>query len=316
MIGSDSLPNVDLLVYTIGYEDRSGYIARSIVAGTRLGLVFPSHHVLSFDANLANARNRGDRTLELSSTGNVLGEVIWRHLSELRARSNNSARLVVGIDVSSMTRALMSEILREIAYEIEQQNIELCLLYATAAYHEPLADLGPYIDFQPIQGCEGWTQYPERPLSAILGLGYEADQAIGAVEYLDPSGIWAFLPRGDDARYYRDLIRANVNLWPIVEPFHKIDYAIANPSGLYGELRGLVETLAQRSRVVLVPGGPKLFSALAILVHLEIGDEVSVWRASTHGQTQLRDVLAIGTIACFMYPRFRSVQVHELAFSE
>ena len=214
-------------------------------------------------------------------------------------------RVVVGIDVSSMTRNLMSNMLRHVFEAMCPGQWSLSILYATAEYLGPPDDTGPYVEFQPIPGCEGWTLHPERPLSSILGLGYEADQAIGTVEYLDPSGIWAFIPNGDDRRFRRDLDRANSALWPILEASHRLEYRIRDPYHLYSELRGLTETLAKRSRVVLVPGGPKIFSALSVLVKLEIGEEVSIWRASTHGFSEVRDIRASGAISQFDYPRPR-----------
>lgn len=147
--------------------------------------------------------------------------------------------------------------------------------------------------------------YPERPLSVVLGLGYEVDQAIGAIEYLDPSGIWAFVPVGADPRFFRDVRQSNSALWPLLDPAHQREYLLNDPYLTFSELRGLVATLALRSRVIIVPGGPKLFSALSILAKLELGEEVSVWRASTHEFNAPRDIAAAGEVIRFDYKRPR-----------
>jgi len=296
---------IEFLIYVVGYEERSGYIASSskVLAESRVGLVFRSHPECWFDRNYSAACARGDLLIEIEANRENLPELVNQ---AIRGKLGSHPKPVtVGIDFSSMTRELMSSLLKYFFARMHHDAIQLTFLYATAAYQEPPVDAGPYVDFQPLSGCEGWTQHPERPLSSILGLGYEADQAIGTVEYLDPSGIWAFVPNGEDPRFRRDLDRANSALWPILETSHRLDYSISNPYHLYAELRGLVETLAQRSRVILVPGGPKIFSALALLVKLEIGDEVSVWRASTHGFRDIRDVQPSGVIARFDYPKQR-----------
>jgi hypothetical protein len=300
---------IDMLIYLVGYEQRSGYIAGNdkMEVGSRIGLVLRTHQKCWFDRNYSAAQNRNDRLIEIDDGEETLFKALGETIGDLRFRRETPSRIKVGIDVSSMARELMSCLFRYLFENMDADNLHLIILYATAKYQEPPADAGPYVEFRPIQGLEGWTKHPERPLSSVLGLGYEADQAIGTVEYLDPSGIWAFIPNGEDARFRRDLNRANNALWPILEVSHRLEYRISNPYHLYTELRGLVETLAQRSRVILVPGGPKIFSALSLLVKLEVGDEVSVWRASTHGFREIRDVEPSGAITRFDYPKQRRV---------
>ena len=298
---------IDLLIYVVGYEERSGFIASSgeTAARSKLALVYTSYQELWWERNFTAAEARGDRLLKIDVDPEAFVQEVQEAIAAVRSGSDVTAPLEVGVDVSSMTRELMSLVLRCVFNNMNSLNLHLVLLYATAEYQEPSGLDGPYMDFQPIIGCEGWTLHPERPLSAILGLGYEADQAIGTVEFLDPSGIWAFIPNGDDSRFRRDLTRANEDLWPILEPSHRLEYRIADPLNLYTELRGLVEVLSGRSRVILVPGGPKIFSAMALLVKLEMGDEVSVWRASTHGFRKIRNAQASGAIARFSYPKQR-----------
>ena len=191
-------------------------------------------------------------------------------------------------------------------------GISLEILYSPGAYQSPPDDPGRFVRFEPVPACEGWTQYPERPLSVVLGLGYEADQAIGTTEDPDPSGMWAFVPNGLDPRFRRDVHHANRALWSILKRSHQLEYRVTNPHRLYTELRGLVDALARRSRVIIVPGGPKLFSALSITIQAEVGGEVSVWRASSHDYKQIRDVAPQGTIVSFSYPKFRkTLQNHE-----
>jgi hypothetical protein len=305
---------LDLLIYVVGYEQRSGFIANGNLAPatSRVGLVFCSHHECSFTQNFSAAQVRGDELIDVGDGSVEFCTLISDAIERSRMGLGSRTSLRVGLDVSSMTRVLMAHLIGLLFVKMGERQLSLTLLYATAKYQQPPEDSGPFVDFQPIAGCEGWTLHPERPLSVVLGLGYEADQAVGAVEYLDPSGIWAFVPNGDDTRFHRDLNRANEALWPILEPSHRLEYWIANPSNLYVELRGLVETLARRSRVILVPGGPKIFSALALLVKFEVGDEVSVWRASTHRFRNISDVQASGAVTRFEYPKRRLVANYEV----
>lgn len=299
----------DLLIYAVGYEARSGFVAQNVETAKRIALVFDKNKTLSFEANRSLAESRDDLLISEGKIEGRLPIAVLKTLEGLRSRTlGSTSPMNVAIDVSSMTRAMMSKVLIGLVPLMEPRRLTLTLFYAPGEYQEPPSPQAPFMDFGPVQGLEGWTCYPDHPISVILGLGYEVDQAIGAVEYLDPSGIWAFIPNGSDLRFRRRLEDANTNLWPIVDPRHRLEYSVTNPFRLYAELRGLAEAVSKRSRVVVVPGGPKIFSALAILVKTEVGDEVSVWRASAHDFAEVRDVNPNGEIVRFDYPRWRQVR--------
>jgi len=209
------------------------------------------------------------------------------------------------VDVSSMSRRMMAVVLHFLLVATDQK-IAISVNYSVGEYMPPPAEEPSFLDFGPAPHCEGWTTYPERPLSVITGLGYEVDQAVGAMEFLDPSGIWAFIPVGPDIRCYHDLQRSNETLRPLLDRSHRRQYELMQPYQLFAELRGLAAALARRSRVIIVPGGPKLFSALAIIIKFELGEEVAVWRASVNEFTPARDVKPAGGLIKFDYKRPRA----------
>ena len=207
-----------------------------------------------------------------------------------------------------MSRPYMATVLIALSQLATQREILLKLVYSVGAYKPPSDQAGTYIDFKPVEGFEGWTLFPERPLSVILGLGYEKDQAVGAVEHFDPSGTWAFIPIGDNPQFLVDVNASNESLKDILEKDRIVNYSVAQPTLLYSELRGLADVLSKRSRVIMVPAGPKIFSAISMLVCLELGDELSLWRASSHASTEPTDTLPAGRIITFDY-KFKSTQL-------
>jgi hypothetical protein len=295
---------IELLIYCVGYEARSAFIASRGRSSARIGLIFDSEHVLSFESNLAQAEARHDVLINTFDFDKSFSTLVTSEVQKLQQSHGAHASVRVTVDVSSMTRRLMANVLSEL-YSA-RQALAISVLYAPAVYLPPPLEGDSFIDFAPIQAFEGWTMFPERPLSVVLGLGYEVDQAIGAIEYLDPSGIWAFVPVGSDSRFLKDVKRANEALWPLVDTSYQLQYPTNDPYLLFSELRGLVTSLSRRSRVVIVPGGPKIFSALSFLAKLEIGEEVSVWRASTHEFSEPRDVMAAGEVVRFDYSRPRA----------
>lgn len=286
----------DIFIYSIGYEARSRHAVQVTSSKHRVGIAFSGNQVFSFTENLAAAKARGDIIV---SDECVFDEPVMLHevLSSLLA-NKQAAAPTIGVDVSSMTGGMMAGVL----HALIRAKARITLFYSPSKYSAPSGGGDSFVRFTPLPGCEGWTQYPERPQSVVLGLGYEADQAIGTVEYLDPSGVWAFIPHGLDPRFYRDVVSANRSLWPILNRAHTLEYRIVEPAALYADLRGLVEALSRRSRVTLVPVGPKLFTALCILIRSEIGDEVAVWRASSHGQAPIRDVSPEGPVIKYDAP--------------
>ena len=181
---------IDLLVYSVGYEERSAHVAQRIEARSRIALVFDTHRELSFARNLQAAEARRDKLLNAGEVASVFGHTLEAELEGLDRKGPESFR--VAVDVSSMTRTLMAAILCQVFCGVIDRRFALSLIYAPAEYREAPQHAQTFVDFGPIPEFKGWTMYPERPLSVILGLGYEADQAIGSIEYLDPSGIWAY----------------------------------------------------------------------------------------------------------------------------
>ncbi len=282
-------PNIDILIYGLGYESRAIHCASNLYAKNYIALAFPECEFFSYRKNYDFAVERNHQIYEFQC-----GEIY----SQLKRDISAGDYTEIGVDISSMTREMMSGILNVLIAAKPDCTI---VLYYTLGKYKPPASHDTFIDFNPIKGMEGWSIHPERPLSVILGLGYETDQAVGIVEYFDPSGTWAFIPNGSDSRYREDITESNKSLWPFVLPKRCVEYNVNQPIQLYSELRGLVEVLSKRSRVIIVPAGPKIFSAIAILVGLEIGNEVSLWRASNNHQSPLADTLPENDITQFRY---------------
>ena len=119
-----------------------------------------------------------------------------------------------------------------------------------------------------------------RPPVLVLGLGYENDKAIGAVEYIEPAAIWAFEPTGHDERYSKAIRQANKTLWDVLPQEKRLLYSVYHPFDCFVSLESLTYGLVRESRPILVPFGPKLFAVCCLLVSFA-HPMVSVWRVSS-----------------------------------
>ena len=294
--------SVDLLIYTVGYETRASYAVKNILSKEHLALRHEQTDMFSYENNCSYSESEGHSMIRAHIDSE---EEIYRKMSEiLKVLERKSDRAnVIGLDISSMQKEMISCVISQLFKLSEKFEILLKIIYTTGQYKPPPEHSGVYTDFHPIKGLEGWTVYPENPLSVVLGLGYEPDQAVGVLEYFDPSGSWAFVPLGADDRFLADVKQANVSLWDfhLLKKESFLNYPVDQPGLLYSEIRGLVDVLRRKSRVIIIPAGPKMFSAIAILVALELGDEVSLWRASSHDHIEITDTLPTDKLVQFDY---------------
>lgn len=291
---------VDFFIYAVGYETRSGYAVQKIHSTEHIALCYEQTDKFAYANNLKYAQSQGHQLFDTPMNSDA--ELFDQITSKIEKLSGENDKLVVvGIDVSSMQKELISTLMSQIFKLSKSFEILLRVIYTTGQYKAPEEHSGVYTDFHPIKGLEGWTAYPERPLSVVLGLGYEQDQAAGVIEYFDPSGCWAFVPLGDDDQFIKDVKKSNDSLWnfQLLKEDSFLDYQVDQPGLLYSEIKGLVSVLSKKSRVIMVPAGPKIFNAIAILVALELENEISLWRASSHDHIKITDTLPADKIVQF-----------------
>lgn len=287
----------DLFVFAVGYEERARFLAEKFRARTKLtvGYVFEGGHILSFQSNLSFLKDVNG--LEVHA-GKEIGEVL---LAERGLQTLKGKR--VGIDVSSLNRGAMAELLSELLDSPYFSGCEITVLYAVAAFSPPPVVEMEFLDFGPLDGYGGWTTSPENPAALLVGLGYETDHAIGAFEYLDPSVTFAFFPIGPDERFAAEVEKANATFLELIPPDRVVRYPVLSPYQTFWQMRSLLLALNGTARTVVVPMGPKIFCSLCLICQKLFGDEISVWRASGHSLENARDAVASGEFAGYIIKR-------------
>lgn len=287
----------DLLIFAVGYEARARYIAsvRYKKSTTILGYVFPEGHILSFDENLRFLEDVGGHVLSSGCS-------IESRLVELGQGASYAGRKIC-IDVSSLNRGAMAALLAELMDSDLFAGAEIEILYSVAKFLNPPKEELDFLDFGPLEDFGGWTSSPEKPTTLLLGLGYETDHAIGALEFLDPSATFAFFPVGSDDRFEAEVGKANEAFFELLSPDRIVRYSVTSPYQTYWQMRSLVLSLREVSRTVLVPMGPKIFCSLCLVCQRVFGDEVSIWRASGHSLETARDAEATGETTGYLIRR-------------
>ncbi|MFK0385189.1 hypothetical protein [Agrobacterium sp. NPDC090273] len=287
----------DLLIFAVGYEARARHVAERYHKKTDLvlGYVFPDGHTLSFDDNASFLEAIGGHRL----SSNVS---IRQRLEEITQRTDFAGAKIC-IDVSSLNRGAMASLLAELLDSEFFQNAEITVLYSVAVFAPPPHEELDFLDFSPLENFGGWTSNPEQPTALVLGLGYETDHAVGALEFLDPSVTFAFFPIGSDAKFQHQVAKANSSFFELISADRVIKYPVLSPYQTFWEMRSLILSLSGIARTVLVPMGPKIFSSLCLVSQRMFGDEISIWRASGHSLATARDAQASGEITGYLIKR-------------
>lgn len=280
----------DAGIATLGYEDRSSYLWRTykprLISSVAFG--FPDSHILSFPRNLKFYKGAGYNVSYPED--NEFADSVRACLRDV---SRDEPLLRVIVDVSSLTRNRIALLCECFTDELPGKTLDVDFVYFIARFQAPTKRERQNAYAGPVTPrFAGWWRYPEFPVAAVIGLGYEENKALGAVEHLQvPESIWTFLPASNEPQYDLELVKANRDLFRRVPSEQRITYNVEDPFETYTMLKQLVSALSETQNVVLLPFGPKLFALLSILVGIQ-GHGAAVWRISAGRHERPRDAFA------------------------
>jgi hypothetical protein len=284
----------DLHIGAIGYESRSTFLlerglrARKVVA-------FPYSHGRNavFERNLEVAADRGVGLLPNDTLASM--EAALR--LELNALEDGAD---VQIDISSFDRRRLATIIATL-WERGQagHHTQVDFVYVPAAFAEPpVADQTEVLEAGPVlPSFAGQLRMSSIPVTAVIGLGYELERAIGVFELLEPNRVWAFMPESDSSEYDLSLRKANRLLLASINQADVLSYPVLSPANTYLRIESFVHEAKRNNRVVLVPMGPKIFALCCLL--LGLGDDPTrpaVWRVGDAKLEGGADVQARGEV--------------------
>ncbi len=280
----------DLFITTVGYESRAAFIAKnvSIKSTERMAIGFTERHVFNYDTNRDWYIREGYTVDETNDRD--FGPLIRSRIDRFKL---GSEPLRVCVDISSLTRSRLA-VLVDTFRDVSLPAIYVHFLYALAAYSP-----APKVTFvnrhvgPVLPAFAGWWTHPERPTVAVVGLGYEQNKALGAVEHIQAGEILLFIPTSSEPEYSTALETANETLLKEVRPSGRFHYVVERPLDCFVELELLVSSLLHDSNPILLPFGPKIFSLTAMLV-AAVHPMVAVWRVS--GAEEPTDRVATGEV--------------------
>jgi hypothetical protein len=276
----DASPVTDIFVGCVGYEDRSTYLVRTLFNQPDVCRVL-------FDYRAVGADGKGLCSYEsnlvvVSRLKPILVSdfLVFLHQLEVEILARGDVNVV--LDVTSFDRAKLGELLLKIFF-LGKRVRQVRLIYCPREFvpfdvikFDVVQSFGPVLP-EFFGSADGF----EKPLSLILGAGYEYGKAVGAIDTLEPDHIYCFRPTGTDPRFDEHIDKANVNFGFMSDSGNIISYDLNDAVSLYSDIRKLVEYEMVENSVLILPLGPKMFAALCLLVATILHPSVMVWRHST-----------------------------------
>lgn len=282
----------DLLIATCGYEKRSRYVAESgdVIAHRVIAYTYPHNHVLHYADNLEHFESLG--VVQHLESNDGFREALVNDLAELL---DSKERPHVAVDISSFCRERLSIIVRTLAQLGASSTIDVTFLYALATFDShPASTHATVMINAPLYGFEGWTADPSKPVACVIGLGFEDQVALAALETLEPLHTFAFVANNADERFDHRVREDNGTLIHSKE-VTELEYELRSPFDTLHTIESLVHTMISAHRLAFIPLGPKPFALLSLLIAQSYEDEIAVWRVSS-GEGDPQDREANGSI--------------------
>jgi len=289
----------DAVIVTCGYETRAQYLLTELVGSPSciVALDYGCAGQLNYDANREEMMRRGASFISIDS-GNFAGKACSTIAASMDSEKPASERHIL-VDVSSCSRSVLAEMLLALAREFEGEGKIYCAYALSAFDRAPESEMPSNVSEPVIGELAGWSEDLSKPPCAIISLGFEPGRALGTIDYLEVPEVRLLLPKGPDERFEEAVIAANELLIGEVGPDNLLPYEVTEPDSTFQKLDSLVFGLVNSFRPVIVPLGPKIFSAIAMVLAIRMFPRVCIWRTSSGSGVEVTDKLASGEVAVF-----------------
>jgi len=272
-----STANFDLSIYGLGYESRSvtGYEKYKSRSSQNLVLGYQSNReILKYPQNKELFKDATIYEVECKELPATIEPII----SSLNEKCDEPQVL---LDITVMTRHRLATLLFCLIQTLKKKS-QITICYNASKYVAPPEDLQPVREVGPlISQLSGNLGNLSSSTSVIFGLGYEQSKALGVYNYLDPDLAYAFIPESQNSQFESDVRMNNSSLIKNFPDKNIYSYNVYKPLDLYIDLKSLILSLKENSRVVIVPLGPKILSAISVIISMELSLDVPVWRVSS-----------------------------------
>lgn len=284
----------DIFIYAIGYEKRSSFFrSKEPKASNFFAIDYECPERGDYNVNKKESEKFGDEQLIYSrNSGRQFLHILKERLSITKNTTEQTR--CIGLDVSCLDRTLMSYVIISLL-EVIEKNDRIIFFYTPSKFIEPRLYLSPLKKFGPaVPELSGFVGNPYKNRALIMGLGYEYGAALNVLNILEPEFSHLFYPIGDDERFLPHVKYANFDFEFGMNEYKVSSYNFSDPVALHGQMRDMIFSLSPMYTVMIVPFGPKLFSAIGILLCINNGSDCSFMRYSVEEVENIPKIEASG----------------------
>lgn len=267
----------DLSIFGLGYESRSttAYVKYKNLSKRNIVFGYNSNKtVLNYSKNKKVFQDAEILEVECAQISDYLVSVVDKLNNDLKEPK-------ILIDITAMTRHRLAVVLFYFMSNLKKKS-KVTICYNGSKYVPPPSDLQPVRKVGAlIPQLSGNLGDLSSTTAVIFGLGYEKLKALGVYNYLDPDLPYAFIPKSENPKFEFDVRENNNSLLNSLPSKNVYTYNVYSPLDLYIDLKSLTLSLRESSRVVIVPLGPKIISAIAVIISMEMNLEIPIWRVSS-----------------------------------
>lgn len=259
----------DLFIAGSGYESRSTCIAKKLNNPGRKKVV------LAFsDHQKEQVRNKNDQYFRDHGYEIFLTKPFGEPDFAPLFRDLDQEHINILIDITLMTRRWYHGFLQFLHESERYQHTQVRISYCPALFYEPVT-LRRKIKLNnfSLNGQQEGTVKRHKKTAMIMGLGNEKGVAQAVYNMINPDHM--LLLYADPAvhkSYVENIFVFNHSLITTVDIQNLIAYPLRDTEALYKTLVDLFLPLRNAYNVVIVPQGPKIFSLISMVLHLNYPD--------------------------------------------
>jgi len=279
MLKTSVLDEYDLVVVGLGYESRSNFVSKKLDFSYKNSNLY----ALGYESNTECLSYRDNEEFFFDFGFKIISGEDDAVLDEFEAQVVDQlleCRKIL-IDITVMSRHRLASIM-SFFLKCSLKGSEVTVVYAPSVFVEAPPDSTPIKKVSEIsKDFTGTLGDLSKPASLIIGLGYEKNKALGLSSYFDSGSDFLFIPRSKEEKFENTIKENNKELLYQTKDSNIFYYNIDQPYSTYIDLRSLILSVRDYSRPVIVPLGPKILSAISIVIAMELYPDLPVWRVSS-----------------------------------
>lgn len=268
----------DIAICGLGFESRAISAYRTSSERIHKLIVLGYEDNTEYFSYQSNKKVFGENTDKIFEIGD--SAVLESLDKSLEDEDFNNAKHIL-LDITVMSRHRLAIVLGRLI-DILSPDSKLTITYTLSRFIEPPAGSTPVKKVCEIaEGFEGELGDLSLPTSVIIGIGYEEGKALGICNYLDSWRDYIFIPKSPIHDFEVSVRKNNHDLIESTPAEQLLTYNVSSPYSTYLDLKSLVLSLSEYSRPLLIPLGPKILSALCVILSKELTPRIPVWRVSS-----------------------------------